>query len=431
MVYFMELSYMLGYVFFMAYIYLFMIHRYSQRKTIFICFISFFALSLLDILKLDIYVGNQVCYFVITIVQIIIAQMTGLLISTGRNSMTLFIGLSASNYTIIGSVSASILYIYTNRFWLSLLGNLVVHIVVLLVLYHKIGAIFQKFSERDWGDNWLELCLIPVFFYCSFSSLAFFPHTLYEYPSNILASIFLMTTMIVSYVVVLRYMDSEMKHIEAYWKNVMFESYIKGLESQNHLVEQSEQNLKVLRHDMRHYTMMINSLLDQGEYEEIRSITAHINDVVRENMVKRYCDHLIINTILSKMAELAKSFEITLNMDVLIKEQIPVDEYEFAMVLANLFENAMFGTKELSPERKYINAKIHCTKERLLIDMLNEYEEKLVFDSLTGLPKSKKGKNHGLGMQSVLTFSEKLGGNIECYCENQKFRIILFVDFGD
>lgn len=431
MVYFKDVSYMLSHVFFMAYIYLFMIHRYSKGKTIFICFITCSVMNLLDLLKLNLFGGNLWVYFVTTIVQIGIAQMTGFWISKVRNTKTLFIGLSASNYVVIGSISASIIYLCTDRFYLALIGNVVVHIVILLALYSKIGVIFQKYCERDWGDNWLELCLVPVFFFCSFSSIAFFPHTLYDYPSNILVAVFLMITMFVSYVVVLHYMDSEMRQIEEYWKNVMFESYIKGLESQKHLVEQSEQNLKVLRHDMRHYVTMIQSLLDQGEYEEIRSITEHIDEVTRENKVQRYCDNLVVNTILLKMAELARTHEITVNMDLHIQEQIPVNEYEFAMVLANLLENAVYSTKELSPEKRYINAKIQCTKERLLIDMLNECEEKLEFDSLTGLPKSKKGKNHGLGMQSVLTFAEKLGGNIECYCENQKFRIILFVDFGD
>lgn len=141
------------------------------------------------------------------------------------------------------------------------------------------------------------------FFFCSFSCLAFFPYTLYEYPENILVSIFLMITMLVSYVVVLRYMDSEMKQQEEYWKNVMFESYIKGLESQYYLVEQSERNLKVLRHDMRHYSMMIDSLLAQEEYNEIRNIVAHINEVVMENKVTRYCENLIVNTVLLKVAE--------------------------------------------------------------------------------------------------------------------------------
>ena len=431
MAYFKDISYMLSHVFFMAYIYLFMIHRYSKAKTIFICVISCSVMNLLDLFKLNMFPENTLFYFATTIVQITIAQFTGLFISRGRNSKTLFIGLSASNYVVIGSISASIIYIYTNHFGFALIGNFVVHVIILLALYFKIGTIFQKFCERDWDNNWWELCLIPVFFFCSFSCLAFFPNTLYEYPANILVSIFLMITMFVSYVVVLHYIDSEMRQVEGYWKNVMFESYIKGLESQNHLVEQSEQNLKVLRHDMRHYLMLINSLLDQGKYEKIRNITTHINEVIGENKVKRYCENLIVNTVLMKMAELAKSFEITLNMDLRIQKQIPVNEYEFAMVLANLLENAVFSIKELNSSKKYINAKIHCTKEHLLIDMSNECEEEIEFDTLTGLPKSKKGKNHGLGMQSVLTFSEKLGANIDCYCENNTFRIILFLDFCD
>lgn len=429
MVLFTEISYMLSGVFFLAYIYLFIIHRYSKGKTIFICAISCIVSNTLAYLKLNTFSGNYLFYFVSTIVQIIVVQLTALLISKKRNSTTLFVGLSASNYAVLGSISASIIYVFTKNYCFALIGDFVIQVIVLLALYFRLSAIFKKFCERDWGSKQWTLCLVPIFFYCSFSSVAFFPHTLHEYPANILVSIFLMITMFVSYVVVFHYIDSETKQITEYWKNVMFESYIKGLESQNHLVEQSEQNLKILRHDMRHYMMMINSLLNQGEYEKIRSITEHISEVIGENKVNRYCENLVVNTILSEMTELAKSFEITLNMDLLIEKQIPVNEYEFAMVLANLLENAVYSVKELNSARKYINAKIHCTNEHLLIDMSNECEEEIEFDSLTKLPKSHKGKNHGLGMQSVLSFSEKLGGNIDCYCENNIFRIILFVDF--
>ncbi|MCM1123725.1 MAG: GHKL domain-containing protein [Eubacterium sp.] len=379
--------------------------------------------------KLNLFADSSLFYFFATIVQIAIAQFSGLFISQKRNSRTLFIGLSASNYVIVGSITGSILYILTGHVHLALAGNLLMHLVILLVLYRKIGNIFHKFCERDLGKSWWELCLIPIFFFCSFSCLAFFPYTLYEYPENILVSIFLMITMLVSYVVVLRYLDSESKKAEEYWKNVMFESYIKGLESQNYLVEQSEQNLKILRHDMRHYSMTIDSLLEQGEYDEIRNITGHIHEVVEENRVNRYCENLIVNTVLLKMAEQAKSLHITLNPEVLIPRQIPVNEYEFAMVLANLLENAVSYVKDLTPEQRYINAKIHCTSEYLLIDMENECESEIPFDSITRLPKSTRGANHGLGMQSIQAFCGKLGGNIECYCENGRFRIILFAKF--
>lgn len=35
-------------------------------------------------------------------------------------------------------------------------------------------------------------------------------------------------------------------------------------------------------------------------------------------------------------------------------------------------------------------------------------------------------KNHGLGMQSVQEFSNRIGGNIGCYCEDGMFHIMLF-----
>ncbi len=429
MVYFKDISYMLSHVFFMAFIYLFLMHRYSPKKTLGICFISFSVMNLLDYVKLNLFPDSKLCYFFADIIQILVAQSTGLFISKKRDSRVLFIGLSASNYVIVGSITASILYIYTNNFFLALVGNTLMHVVILFVLFFRIGNIFHKFYEWDFRKGWWELCLIPSFFFCSFSCLAFFPYTLYEYPENILVSIFLMITMLVSYVVVLRYVDSETKQVEGYWKNVMFESYIKGLESQYYLVEQSEKNLKILRHDIRHYSTMIDSLLDQEEYDEIRNIAEHINEVVNENKIVRYCENLIINTILLKMAEQAQSFQITLQLDILIPKQIPVNEYEFALVIANLLENAVFSVKNLEPIKRYVDAKIHCTTEYLLIDIENECEKEVNFDSITGLPKSKRGENHGLGMQSVLVFSDKLGGNIDCYCENNHFRIILFVNF--
>ena len=61
--------------------------------------------------------------------------------------------------------------------------------------------------------------------------------------------------------------------------------------------------------------------------------------------------------------------------------------------------------------------------------MKNEYQGEIHFDSITGLPKSKKGGSHGLGMQSAQAFSDKLGGAIDCFLEDGFFWIILFAKF--
>lgn len=428
MVYFKSISYMISHAFLMIFFYLFVTSRYSGRRTLAICLSSFFTLNLLDCLKLQLFPDSGLCYIIVTLAQIFVTQFTGLFIARKRNSRMLFMGLSASNYVIAGSVTASILYIYTDKAALSLAGSVLVHLVILLILFFRIRNICLRCCEGDTLKSWWELCLIPVCFYCSFSFLAFFPHTLYEYPHNIPGSILFLVTMFVSYVVVLRYVESESRRKEAYWKNVMFESYIKGLETQYRLVEQSEKNLKILRHDMRHYSGMIDALLDQGQYEAVKRIAGHINEVVDENKVVRYCDNLIINTILLEAAEQAHACHIQLRLDVTVPREMPVNAYEFAMVLANLLENAVSCVKNLEASERIVSAKIQCDKKHLLVDMENRYEGEIAFNPVTGLPRSKRGEGHGLGMQSVLAFSDRLGGNIGCYCEGGRFRIVLFVN---
>lgn len=427
--YFSNISYLISHIFLMLFIYLFITHRYSKAITRLICCSSFLLLCATDVIKLNIFPDSDLCYFAVTIFQILVTQSTGILISKKRNSKVLFMGLSASNYTIIGSVSATILYIYGKNSGLALFGNFTIHIVLLFILYKTLRNTWLKQYENEYTTGWWELCLIPVFFYCSFSCIAFFPYTLYDNPENILGILCMLLTMCVSYIVVLRYIESDSNRKDIYWKNVLFESYIKGLENQYYLVEQSEKKLRILRHDMRHYSNMIRLLLNQGEYEEIGKIMAHINEVMDENKVVKYCRSLIVNTILCEMMERADAFGIDVHLDVLVDEKTPVNDYEFTAVIANLFENAIICVKDFEKERRYIEVKIHCIKEHLLIQMKNEYQGEIHFDSITGLPKSKKGGSHGLGMQSAQAFSDKIGGAIDCFLEDGFFWIILFAKF--
>lgn len=427
--YFSNISYTISHVFLMLFIYLFTIHRYSEFVTILICFSAFFSLGFFDYFRLDIFPGNGLCYFIVTIVQILITQSVNIIISQKRDNRTLFMGLSASNYVIAGSITASILYICTGNKLFSLAGSIVVHFSILAILFFKIRNICIKFQESEYMRNWWELCLVPVFFYCGFFFIAFFPYTLYDNPANIMGVIIFIITMFVSYVVVMRYMGSQSENIDIYWKNVFMEEYIKGLENQYRLVEQSEHNLKILRHDMRHYSKMIDSLLKQKKYDEIKKVTEYINDVADENKIVKYCNNLIANTIISKMMEKASSFGIDVKMDIVIPKEIPVNDYEFTSVIANLFENALMCVKDFKDKKKCIYINIHCSKEYLLIQMKNEYDKEIIIDSFTGFPKSTRGGNHGLGMQSVLAFAEKIGGETGCYLEDGIFNIMLFAKF--
>lgn len=257
----------------------------------------------------------------------------------------------------------------------------------------------------------------------------FSPFTLDDHPENIPGVVMFIIAMFVSYIIIMQYVSSESRRTVVYWQNFILESCMNNLKNQFYLVEQSEKNLRILRHDIRHYSGMIDSLLEQHAYDEIKKVTEHINTVADENKVTRYCSNMIANTMLCWMMEKAHSLAIEVQHDISISEEIPVDSYEFAMVVANLFDNALDCVKDFAERRKVVNVKIHCEEDHLLIHIKNEYEKEIVFDPETGFPKSQKGKNHGFGMQSVQAFSDKIEGNLGCYCEDDMFHILLYAKF--
>ena len=427
--YYKNIAYFISHIFLFSFFYLFTIHRFSKRKTFCICICALLSLGLSDCLKLNVFPDSDLCYVLVTVFQILVAQLTNLYISKNRDGRVVFLGLTASNYVIAGSVVSLVLYILTKHAVLSLAGSTMVHASILFFLFKKLKNIWLGYFEKEYIKNWWELCLIPVFFYCGFSSIAFFPYNLYENSNNILGIMIFIVTMFVSYVVVLRYVESEFRRNDMYWKNLLSECYIKDLENQYLSMEKFEQNLKILRHDIRHYSGMIENLLDQKEYDEVKKVVRHINDAVDENKIVKYSNNLVINTIIINIMERARSYGIKVNLDATIAKDLPVDNYEFAMVIANLFDNALLSVKDLDKEKRYVDANIQCTQHHLFIDMKNEYEKEITMDSVTGLPKSRKGKNHGFGMQSVQAFTEKTGGNIGCYCKNGIFQIIIIAKF--
>ena len=126
------------------------------------------------------------------------------------------------------------------------------------------------------------------------------------------------------------------------------------------------------------------------------------------------------------MVEKAEMFDIDLRLELSVPQEIPVNEYEFTAVIANLFENAIICVKDLQKEKRYIDVKIHCSMQQLLIQMKNAYEREISLDVATGLPKSQNGEGHGLGIQA---FSDKIKGDFDCFCQEGIFFITLFAKF--
>lgn len=420
---------LVSYIFLMAFYQFFITQRFRKVESILICTVSTACMWGMEILKYTLFPGNALYYMTATVLQIVLTQGTAFYISETRDSKVIFTGLSGSNYVIAGGLSGSMAYIISGSQVWSVIVNILMNLIILILLTVRIRKVYLSFYDQKNMKSWWELCLVPMLFYASFFTFSIYPVSLSLNSNNLPGTAMLIVTMFVSYLVVFRYVQNEMKRSEVYWENVLFETYIKGLKSQYEAVERSEQELRILRHDMRHFVGTLKSLLGQKQYKEAEEILMSEEKKIEDTRIIKYCENVQVNSIVSVMMEKAKALKVAVVLDLRLPEVLPVNSLDLASVIANLFENAIYSMLSLAEEERGVTILGRCVDDRLILELENPCREVLKINPVTKLPMSTKGEGHGIGLQSVAAFAEKVGAHFDCYCEKGIFTARLLAKF--
>ena len=188
-------------------------------------------------------------------------------------------------------------------------------------------------------------------------------------------------------------------------------------------VKRNEQELRILRHDMR---LFLNSLAvcvennkTTSALEMISSFTSHIEGT----KIERFCKNDVMNYVLSDFAEKCKTNHVRFSYIIKFND-ITKDEILFASILSNALDNALNAQHELSEDARYIELMLKSSQGKLLLSVKNPIDKKPVFAD--GLPIANQN-GHGYGTQSIRYMAERLGGNCQFAVQDNVFitRVII------
>ena len=186
---------------------------------------------------------------------------------------------------------------------------------------------------------------------------------------------------------------------------IAVEQQAKEIES----VRRSEQELRLLRHDMRLFLDSISMSIEEGSKEKtqemIRSYTSHIN----ATRVAYFCSCDTINYVLSAFSAKCAAQKIVFSHDVALNA-IEQDEILFSSILCNALDNAYNAQLELEESRRNVKLLLKTVDGKLLMSVKNPVARVPVF--VDGLPISTV-EGHGYGTQSIRYMTERLGGNCQ------------------
>ena len=188
-------------------------------------------------------------------------------------------------------------------------------------------------------------------------------------------------------------------------------------------VKQSEQEIRLLRHDMRLLLSSLAVSIENGETEKAQEIIAAYNARIDGTRLERFCNVETLNYILTDYAAKFRKENISFTFDIKL-ETLSVDEMLFCPILSNALDNAFNAQKLLAPQKRNVRVMLKYSGNKLLLSVKNAVGHQVAF--VNGLPVSGK-KGHGYGTQSIRYMTERLGGNCQFSQQGDTFvlRVVL------
>ncbi len=273
----------------------------------------------------------------------------------------------------------------------------------------------QKLMKKGWG----LFSLMATIFYALFLVYIVFQDLLTLSPKNIPAQIILGILLILvptMYFTIYIVLANQIKIYEAEEEKNLLNMQIQIAENRMASYASSNENLRITRHDMKHYLRLLYDYIESGDLENAKDCINTLSIDIDQNVLKSYCKNNTINIVLSYYDKLAQDENILFKPTIRLPEFLPAYEKDIAIILSNALENAVNALKH--SENKTLSIKAFLEDGITYLEIKNPCSQTVCFEN--GIPQSTR-ENHGYGTKSIVRLVENHGGMYSFVLENGYF----------
>ncbi|MBR1811958.1 MAG: GHKL domain-containing protein [Clostridia bacterium] len=200
-------------------------------------------------------------------------------------------------------------------------------------------------------------------------------------------------------------------------------------EMQSRSIEQLEDSytrMRELRHDMQNQLVILNSLMENGKYDELQSYIKTMTNKVDEAAFMTISGQSAVDAILNDKLAAAHKNKIATHFDIAKLDDCFAEPMDICIILANALDNAIEACAKLDEDKeRYIKLKIAKNESYIVVSCANP---------VAAPPKTKNGKyisdksdskNHGFGLKSITDTADKYNGEYMMRCVDDQFTIIV------
>jgi hypothetical protein len=200
-------------------------------------------------------------------------------------------------------------------------------------------------------------------------------------------------------------------------------------QQQDHITQEKQKNqeIRVLRHDMKRYFVTYLQLLRNGQYQLVeRDIEQVLGDKLEVEQ-HYYTENEILNTVINEKAQKCRDCNIRFDSNVEVTGTIK-QAMETGIVLSNLMDNAIEAELQVQEEKRHIGLAMKNEGEVLHLLVKNYIAESVLSQNPSLSTSKKDAKYHGIGLVGVRQFVQQNRGEIDIFEEDDFFVVHVCID---
>lgn len=398
---------------------LFLDSRYSRRYTILmVC--STMVLVMAAVAVLYRVIGPDTTLQLYSLIAHIPSLLILLILSRFRGWRLVFQLLSAILFCALIQHGAGMLYYLSGgRFWVLILSYIVLSTGVIWFLVCFLRPLFLQ-TLLELRRGWWLICLVMAIYYVIVIYLI--PGAVGFSRSSTIMKPAISLLMVGFYSVLMFLFFSVRKEAEARHSAQLSVLQLSALRSRMEAVKAAEDAIRTERHDLRHRLQTVAELVSRGDREAAMEFLDAAQKRLDEQKEIRWCRPPVLDAVFSSYFDQAKNQGIRVEAKISLPADLPVNEGELAIVLANALENGIHANLALPLDQREIRCKV-VGSPSVMLEISNPYTGNISLDS-SGLPVASR-EGHGLGTQSISAFCRKNGAVCEFDMTDGWFRFRL------
>ena len=183
-------------------------------------------------------------------------------------------------------------------------------------------------------------------------------------------------------------------------------------------VKKIQEQMRLLKHDMKNHILVIAGFLEQGKEEEAKQYVSDILDKLNKMYTYVNVGNALLNYIINSKLSKAKELGIEIKAQIENLEFAYMDSMDFSALLNNVLDNAIEAVV-LAP-KKYMEVKILSVKGFDTICVKNTVASSVLANN-PELETTKEDEGHGYGLKQIKGIVEKYDGMMDIEEENGVF----------